>query len=161
MCKEAGIVGCKTNHSLRATGASELFEAGVPEKIIKEQTGHRSLEALHIYEHATSMQHQAVSAILGSRNKITFQEAMCTPSVISHPTVSASSTPMPHNIFHNCSVQVIQTTQPPQLPPLPPPHSAPQTLVPPVVPNPVNVTQTDFPGYMDQLDFDLGELMNI
>ena len=31
MCKEAGIVGHKTNHSLRATGASELFEAGVPE----------------------------------------------------------------------------------------------------------------------------------
>ena len=31
MCIEAGI-GHKTNHSLRATGASELFKEGVPEK---------------------------------------------------------------------------------------------------------------------------------
>ena len=31
MCKEAGISQKKTNHSLRATGASALFNAGVPE----------------------------------------------------------------------------------------------------------------------------------
>ena len=40
MCFEAGIAGHKTNHSLRVTGASELFQAGVLEKIIKERTGH-------------------------------------------------------------------------------------------------------------------------
>ena len=56
---EAKIGGQKTNHSLRATGVSELFEAGVPEKIIKERTGHRSLEALRLYERTTSNQHQA------------------------------------------------------------------------------------------------------
>ena len=64
MCAEAGISDRKTNHSLRATGASELFEAGVPEKIIKERTGHRSLEALRIYEHTTISQHKAVSVVL-------------------------------------------------------------------------------------------------
>jgi hypothetical protein len=32
-----------TNHSLRATAASRLFEKGVPEKIIAERTGHRSM----------------------------------------------------------------------------------------------------------------------
>ncbi len=63
MCAEAGVSGHKTNHSLRATGASELFEAGVPEKIIKERTGHRSLEALCLYERTTRDQHQAVSVI--------------------------------------------------------------------------------------------------
>lgn len=36
----------KTNHSLRATGATALSKAGVPEKIIQKTTGHRSLEAL-------------------------------------------------------------------------------------------------------------------
>ena len=35
----------KTNHSLRATGATSLFEKQVPEKIVKERTGHRSLTA--------------------------------------------------------------------------------------------------------------------
>jgi len=42
MCSEAGIDNHKANHALRATGASELFEAGIPEKIIKERTGYKS-----------------------------------------------------------------------------------------------------------------------
>ncbi len=37
ICKDAGIVGRKTNHSLRATGASELFAAGVPEIINRNE----------------------------------------------------------------------------------------------------------------------------
>ena len=41
MCHKAGITGQNTNHSLRATGISEQFAAGVPEKIIKEQLGQR------------------------------------------------------------------------------------------------------------------------
>ena len=42
-----GIFG-KTNHSLCVTGASRLFTAQVPEKIIQQRTGHRSLEALSV-----------------------------------------------------------------------------------------------------------------
>ena len=38
----------KTNHSLRATGTSAMFHAGVPEKIIRDVTGHRS-NVLHLY----------------------------------------------------------------------------------------------------------------
>ena len=49
MCKEAGISQKKTNHSLRATGASALFNAGVPEKLIRGVTGHRS-KALQLHE---------------------------------------------------------------------------------------------------------------
>lgn len=63
MCVEAGISSHKTNHCLRTTGPSELFQAGVPEKIIKERTGHRSLEVLCIYEHTTKQQHRAVCKI--------------------------------------------------------------------------------------------------
>ena len=40
------MVDGKTNHSLRATGASEMFRAGVLEKIAQERTGHRSVKAL-------------------------------------------------------------------------------------------------------------------
>ena len=42
MCKEAGIQEKKTNHTLRAIGATALFNAGVPEKLIRDVTGHRS-----------------------------------------------------------------------------------------------------------------------
>ena len=39
ICVDASICGRKTNHSLRATGVSHLFQAGVPDKIIKERSG--------------------------------------------------------------------------------------------------------------------------
>ena len=52
MFSSIGISG-KSNHSLRASGATEMFRAGVPEKIIQERTGHRSLKALRTYERTT------------------------------------------------------------------------------------------------------------
>ena len=49
MCESVGVKG-KTNHSLGATGATRLFEANVPEKLIKERNGHRSADALRLYK---------------------------------------------------------------------------------------------------------------
>ena len=46
MCEKAGISGGYTNHSLRAYGATTLFQGQVPEKLIQQRTGHRSLDAL-------------------------------------------------------------------------------------------------------------------
>ena len=43
MCTKVGVVERKTNHSRRATGVTELFQAKVPEKIIQERSGHRSI----------------------------------------------------------------------------------------------------------------------
>ena len=60
MCSEAGIHEKKTNHSLRATGASALFNAGV---LIRDVMGHRS-SALHLYERPTIEQKQSVSKVL-------------------------------------------------------------------------------------------------
>ena len=64
MCNEANVGGNKTNHSLRATGATAMFSAGVPEKLIKSVTGHKSTKALKIYERPTVEQQQAVSKVL-------------------------------------------------------------------------------------------------
>ena len=50
MCSLAGIEGRVTNHSMRATSVTQMYETGVPEKVIQERTGHRSLEALRVYE---------------------------------------------------------------------------------------------------------------
>ena len=41
--KEAGIEGEKSNHSLTVTGATRMWEANVPEKLIQQRTGHRNL----------------------------------------------------------------------------------------------------------------------
>jgi len=64
MCEEAKIEEKKVNHSLRATGTSALFNAEVPEKLIKGVTGHKSSTALHLYEQPTAIQQQAVSKVL-------------------------------------------------------------------------------------------------
>ena len=50
MCSFAGIEGDFKNHSLRATSATQMFDMGVPEKVILERTGHKSLGALCTYE---------------------------------------------------------------------------------------------------------------
>ncbi|CAC5388535.1 unnamed protein product [Mytilus coruscus] len=42
ICQEAGIGGFRTNHSLRASAATRMYDAGVDEQLICEVTGHRS-----------------------------------------------------------------------------------------------------------------------
>ena len=66
ICSNGGISGCKTNHSLRATGVSDLFQPGVPEKIIKERSGHLSTDGLCQYRRTTTEQEEIVSKVLAS-----------------------------------------------------------------------------------------------
>ena len=54
MMADASINGKKyTNHSLCATGATSLFDAGIPEAIIQKRSGHHSTKALRMYERVT------------------------------------------------------------------------------------------------------------
>ena len=100
VCKEAGIQGHKSNHSLRATGATELFIAGVPEKIIQERTGHRSIECLRMYERTTQKQQQAVSNILSEREETSFATQM------NSVEKGSKSSSIPTMTFNNCSVNI-------------------------------------------------------
>ena len=53
MCNDAEITP-RMNHSLRATGATTLFQADVPERIIQKTTGHRLLDSLQTYFERTT-----------------------------------------------------------------------------------------------------------
>ena len=112
ICSDGNIAGHKTNHSLRATGASELYHAGVPENIIKERTGHMSLTGLHHYEHTADSQHRVVSQILQSKEVTTYQKELVN-------TVSTGSQVQMH--FSNCSVAIYNAPQSNPAPPPPPP----------------------------------------
>lgn len=73
MMKDASIQGKKfTNHSLRATGTTTLFDAGVPEALIQKRSGHRSTKALRMYERVTPDQDLAISQILHSLSKLAY-----------------------------------------------------------------------------------------
>lgn len=109
MFQQIGVTG-KTNHSLRATGASALFEANVPEKIIQERTGHRSLKALRLYERTTDEQHLGVSSILGKRGSSELKEQRpATYSQRSQSSIVAgfSNPCMPQlGTLSNCTVNI-------------------------------------------------------
>ena len=51
-----------------------MFEAGVPDKIIQQWTGHRSAETLHLYERVSVEQQKAVSSILAGGKGKTLKE---------------------------------------------------------------------------------------
>lgn len=63
MMTEAGIEGYWTNHSLRATAVTRLFQENVDDKLIKGLTGHRS-EALQGYKRESDDQLAKVSNIV-------------------------------------------------------------------------------------------------
>ena len=52
MCDEAGFQGHYSNHSLRSTSATRMYEAGIDEQTICEITGYRS-NAVHAYKHTS------------------------------------------------------------------------------------------------------------
>ena len=73
MCFEAGVEGNKSNHSLRAYAATELFQAGIPEKVIQDRTGHRSLDGLRKYERISEKQKEEALCVAP---KPTFEECV-------------------------------------------------------------------------------------
>ena len=63
-CEEAGVAG-KTNHSLRATGATRMYHKGITERAIQARTGHKSLDALRTYERVSTEQEKQMCHVLG------------------------------------------------------------------------------------------------
>ena len=65
-----------TNHSLRATAATRMFAGSVPEKLVAEKTGHRSLKALRSYERTDTRMQMAIDAVISNTsNKFVVQES--------------------------------------------------------------------------------------
>ena len=64
LCKSAGILGFKTNHSLRATTATRLHQSGIDEQLIMERTGHQSTEGVRSYKRTSQQQSEDISDIL-------------------------------------------------------------------------------------------------
>ena len=61
---KAGFDGHFTNHSLRRSCATNLYDNGVPEQVIQETTGHRSVEGVRAYKRTSSAMKRKMSAIL-------------------------------------------------------------------------------------------------
>ena len=69
LCKSADIGGFKTNHFLRVTTATRLFQSGADEQLIMDRTGHRSVDGIRAYKRVSEEQEKEVSSILNKENK--------------------------------------------------------------------------------------------
>ena len=73
-----------------------LYAAGIPEHLIQQHTGHRSIEALRLYERPTQQQQRAVSDVLASTSVKSYTEAM-----VPHPATPTG--PMPTATYKTSS----------------------------------------------------------
>jgi integrase len=63
LCKGAGLERFRSNHSLRATAASRLYDKKFDEQLICETTGHRS-KAVRSYKRTNEVQKMDISNAL-------------------------------------------------------------------------------------------------
>ena len=56
--------------------ATELFQAGIPERVIQDRTGHRSLDGLRQYERISEKQKEAACKVLCVALKPTVEECV-------------------------------------------------------------------------------------
>ena len=120
MCKQAGVQGHITNHSLRATSATRMYERNVPEKIIQERTGHRSLESLRCYERTSGLQHQTVSNILSAPKPT--QHSTCDRAHYSHTMTTDAGVHKQRTTYappgfsfqhlNGCTINIVNSTPP-------------------------------------------------
>ena len=111
LCKQAGIEGYKTNHSLRATATTRLYESGVDEQQIMERTGHRSLEGVRSYKRTSDKQRQALSDVLNREDHHSTRQTPQFTAVTQPPAACAftsqqqlRSLSLPAASFNDCTV---------------------------------------------------------
>ena len=66
ICQTVGISCLITNHSLRVTSATRLFQSGIDEQLIMAHTGHRSVDGVRSYKRISTEQKMTVSNVLNS-----------------------------------------------------------------------------------------------
>ena len=62
--KQAQFDGRDTNHSLRRSCATRLYDSGSPEQLIQETTGHRSFDFVRAYKCTSSALKRETTEIL-------------------------------------------------------------------------------------------------
>ena len=106
MSEEAGTSIRYTNHSLRATSTTRLFASNIPEKVIQEKSGHRSLAGLRAYEKTTTSQERSVTKILTSIENFPEAEEINCQIAVQKPLKEDKKKLPPTNMFtgelHNC-----------------------------------------------------------
>ena len=100
--KQAGISGHFTNHSLRATAATRLFDAEVDEQLIMSRTGHSSNNGVRSYKHVTDQLREKTSNVLNGLSIVV--DSKLTHCLIKNDTKSTvEESELKSNEMENCA----------------------------------------------------------
>ena len=110
LCNEAGIPGFRTNHSLRATAATRLYNAGVDEQQVMERTGHQSLDGVRSYKHTSMQQKEALSDILNCQRKSIIPRANGPSDITQPPETNAQNSLCIHGATTSQSFNMTYTS---------------------------------------------------
>ncbi len=73
LMKTAGYSGHYTNHSLRVSAATRLFDCGIDEQLIMNRTGHSSTDGVRAYKRASERLQERTSDVL---NRVTTEASV-------------------------------------------------------------------------------------
>ncbi len=91
LCLEADIKGKRTNHSLRVTSATHLYEAEMDKQLIQERTGHRSNAVWGYKRTSTNLQKKVCQTLYGAKASQSSQDTVILPP----PTPTPATQPVP------------------------------------------------------------------
>ena len=101
-----------TNHSLRDTAITRLFNSGVSEKVIVDTSGYKSIKALRCYERKSEQQQQQVTAVIN--NGTDFETATCIESDDKTTALLAKQNAESYSVsnnfsgsFSNCTFNIV------------------------------------------------------
>ncbi len=66
LTKQAGLVGHYTNHSLRSTAVTRMYNQGLDKQVIKEVTGHKS-DTIRTYKRTSDNLLKTASNVIGGQ----------------------------------------------------------------------------------------------
>ena len=67
-----------------------MFKAYIPEKIIAEKSGHKSLKALQMYEHTSSLQEQATGVAIINGGQASYSDGESEENADKKPNIDKS-----------------------------------------------------------------------
>ena len=108
LMSDAGYSGFFSGHSLRRTGGSRLFQAGVQRKLVKECTGHSS-DAVNTYQITSDDQRATISEIIQSDPKVackgTSGDVTAVAGTATDPQIQKSNANKTPNLKEKCSCE--------------------------------------------------------
>ena len=102
LCNQTGVDSYFTNHSLRRTHATRLFQQGIEEQQIMSITGLRSSNAVRIYKEISHEQEQQLSNLIQPVKKYKIEEEGDKQGSTTVEPTGPTTTPVFN--FKSCSV---------------------------------------------------------